>query len=161
MEKELRENQWVWVKLPYGDFVIEGTGNTVLLAGGTGITAFISFIAGLPDAFPGRILLAYGARKSELLLYRDVLDSSMAKHQDVKILYFVENGTKNETSTDSLLPFEFTSGCLSIDTFWNDLPDPTSATFYIAGPPAMIRAVSENLTKKNVVPEKIKVDAWE
>lgn len=42
MENDLHEGMLVWVKLPYGDFVIRDNGDVVLLAGGTGITAFIS-----------------------------------------------------------------------------------------------------------------------
>ena len=49
--RELREGQGVWVKLPYGEFVIPDADNVVLLAGGTGITAFIAFIDGLTDSF--------------------------------------------------------------------------------------------------------------
>jgi len=41
MGNELQEGQWVWVKLPYGDFVIRDANKVVLLAGGTGITAEI------------------------------------------------------------------------------------------------------------------------
>ena len=44
MENELQEGQMVLVKLPYGDFVILDANNVALLAGGTGITAFIAFI---------------------------------------------------------------------------------------------------------------------
>ena len=32
MEKELAEGQWVWIKLPYGEFVVEDTRDVVLFA---------------------------------------------------------------------------------------------------------------------------------
>lgn len=41
----------VWVKLPYGDFVIDDSHSSVLIAGGTGISAFTAFIEALQ---PGR-----------------------------------------------------------------------------------------------------------
>ena len=34
-------------------------------------------------------------------------------------------------------------------------------SYYIAGPPAMIQTLTENLLKKDIAPEMIKVDAWE
>jgi ferredoxin-NADP reductase len=47
MESELHPGAEVWVKLPYGEFIV-GTGTSVcLLAGGTGVTAFTAFLAGL------------------------------------------------------------------------------------------------------------------
>ena len=67
MENELNSGRTVWVKLPYGDFVIRDANNVALLAGGTGITAFIAFIDGLTNEFHNNIFLAYGARKPEVL----------------------------------------------------------------------------------------------
>ena len=75
MENELQEGRMVWVKLPYGDFVIRDANDVALLAGGTGITAFIAFIDGLTNEFHNNIFLAYGARKPELLLYRESIDA--------------------------------------------------------------------------------------
>src|SRR3954470_1179985 len=40
MERDLVEGRQVWIKMPYGDFVIDAQGDVVLLAGGTGMTAF-------------------------------------------------------------------------------------------------------------------------
>ena len=44
---------------------------------------------------------------------------------------------------------------------WTRLENPHEAIFYIAGPPAMIQAVTANVQDKNIEPEKIKIDAWE
>ena len=59
MENELKEGMTVWIKMPYGDFIIDGIGEVVLLAGGTGITAFTAFIRPMsqtgPFAVPGPI----------------------------------------------------------------------------------------------------------
>ncbi|MEI9477281.1 MAG: FAD-dependent oxidoreductase [Deltaproteobacteria bacterium] len=170
MENELHEGHWVWAKLPYGDFVIRDANNVVLLAGGTGITAFISFIAGLsgpPAAFHNSIFLAYGARNPALLLYRETIAARTTAENGFQVFYFVENGVENEkankfTATDSASPECFTaSGCLSLDVIWNRLKNPRTATYYIAGSPAMIQALTGNLLSKNIAPEQIKVDAWE
>ena len=58
---------------------------------------------------------------------------------------------------DSIL-FE---GYLSLESIWSQLKNPREATYYIAGPPAMIQTLTGNLRKKNISPEMIKVDAWE
>jgi ferredoxin-NADP reductase len=157
MEKELHPGLRVWVKLPYGNFVIqEASGDIVLLAGGTGITAFISFIEGLPGppaALHDNIFLAYGARKPALLLYRETITAKAVHKNEFHAFYFVENGAAPAATV--------ATGCLSINAIWNRLENSRTATFYIAGPPAMIQVLTGNLLNKNIAPDKIKVDAWE
>ena len=53
MERELVEGQQVWIKMPYGDFVIGGGADVVLFAGGTGISAFTAYLESLPQADAG------------------------------------------------------------------------------------------------------------
>ena len=161
MENELQEGQMVWVKLPYGDFVIRDANNVALLAGGTGITAFIAFIDGLTNEFHNNIFLAYGARKLELLLYRDLIDAKAETNNGFHAFYFVETDDKNKSGSTKIQSSEFFTGCLSLETIWNQLKNPKETTYYIAGPPAMIQALTGNLLKKDISPEMIKVDAWE
>jgi len=161
MENELHEDMLVWVKLPYGDFVIRDVGNVVLLAGGTGITAFIAFIDGLTNEFHNNIFLAYGARKPELLLYRDLIDAKAGTNNGFHASYFVETDDKNKSGSTKGQSPKFLTGFLSIDAIWDQLQNPQKTTYYIAGPPAMIQALTGNLLKKGVAPEMIKVDAWE
>ena len=74
----------------------------------------------------------------------------------LKTIYFIENlQSEKTTQQTNIIP-----GCLSIDAIWNRLENPGAATFYIAGPPAMIQALNSNLLNKNIDPDAIKVDAW-
>ncbi len=161
MENELQEGRWVWVKLPYGDFVIRDAGNVALLAGGTGITAFIAFIDSLTDVFHNRVFLAYGARKPEFLLYRNTIDAKTRTNNGFQTIYFVETDEENKINGPNPQSPECLAGCLSIEAVWNRLENPCEATYYIAGPPAMIQALTGNLLEKDIAPEMIKVDAWE
>ena len=161
MENELQEGRTVWVKLPYGDFVIRDAGDVALLAGGTGITAFIAFIDSLTDELHNRVLLAYGARKPELLLYRESIDARTRTNNGFHTLYFVETNDQNKIdATDSQKP-EYLTGYLSLDAIWSRLANPQETTYYIAGPPAMIQVLTGNLLNKDISPEMIKIDAWE
>src|SRR5947207_7708081 len=74
MESDLVEGGRVWIKLPYGDFVIDSRADVVLFAGGTGVTAFTAFLEDLSPATSQAVTLAYGARTSALLIYRDEVD---------------------------------------------------------------------------------------
>jgi NAD(P)H-flavin reductase len=161
MEDELHEGRWVWVKLPYGDFVIRDANNVALLAGGTGITAFIAFIDGFTNEFHNNIFLAYGARKPELLLYRDLIDAKAGTNNGFHAFYFVETDDKNKSGSTKIQSTGFFTGCLSLESIWDRLENPQETTYYIAGPPAMIQALTGNLLKKEISPEMIKVDAWD
>jgi ferredoxin-NADP reductase len=157
MEKELHPGRRVWVKLPYGDFVIQEGTDVVLLAGGTGITAFTAFLENLTAGNQNMAYLVYGARNRDLLIYRDMIENRANLIPRLKTFYFIEN-MQSETTTQQT---HIITGCLSIDAIWNRLTNPTAATYYLAGPPAMIQALTGNLRNKNIAPEKIKVDAWE
>ena len=57
MERDLSEGRSVWIKMPYGDFVIENDRDVVLFAGGTGITGFTAFLESLtPDDRHARLI---------------------------------------------------------------------------------------------------------
>ena len=68
MEQELAGGV-AWVKLPYGEFVIDPHSDAVLFAGGTGVTAFTAFLQSLQPAETSRVLLFYGARTPDLFVY--------------------------------------------------------------------------------------------
>jgi len=165
MENELQEGRMVWIKLPYGDFVIQDTENVVLLAGGTGITAFTAFLENLTAEHQHMAYLIYGARNCELLIYRNMIEIQASLISRLKTFYFIENQhtllTKGTQLTSQTQQPHIIPGRLFLDAIWNRLENPRSATFYIAGPPAMIQALTGNLLKKGVTTEKIKVDAWE
>ena len=178
MENELHEGMSVWVKLPYGDFVIQDTNNIVLLAGGTGITAFVAFIDGLNNELNRNVFLAYGARKRELLLYRDLIDAKAVTNKGFHASYFVETNDKSNSTArcplvlntqhaalsslpSALSSQPFLTGCLSLESIWNQLQETQSAIYYMAGPPAMIQSFTTKLLNKNIKQEQIKVDAWE
>jgi ferredoxin-NADP reductase len=160
MERELVEGGDVWIKLPYGDFVIETHADVVMLAGGTGITAFTAFLEGLEPAATHRVVVAYGARDARLLIYRDLVERCAKRVPSVEVCYFIENGSPTPLNT-GLGSSSVYGGRVSIAALWrrvNDLPD---ATYYVAGPPAMLETISDELRAHCVAPEAIRIDAWE
>jgi ferredoxin-NADP reductase len=157
MERELAVGRWVWVKLPYGEFVVEDTRDVVLFAGGTGITAFAAFLEGLTPAFARRVYLAYGARSRDLLLYRDLACRRAADVPQFRAFYFVE---RLEDLTMSAPEGELV-GVVSLTAVWPHIESPVSANHYVAGPPAMLAAITAGLRERGVPPEYIKTDAWE
>jgi ferredoxin-NADP reductase len=152
MEKELTTGSHVWIKLPYGEFVVSPIRPSVLLAGGTGITAFTAFIAGLKPDLDQPVFLAYGARRPELLIYHDVVEQQAAAVPSFRHAFFSEAPTHQ-------LPLK--TGCVSVDAIWPLLTAPADSSFFVSGPPAMLRAVVSDLETRGVRPTAIHTDAWE
>lgn len=155
MEKELAERNTLWIKMPYGDFVIQSTADVVLLAGGTGITAFTAFLSELSAKSAHKIYLAYGARNADLLIYRNPIDQCAKKARHLRQWYFVEEGHVDPSLTGPIL------GKLSVKDIWRQIDDPISSTFYLSGPPDMIKTLSRDLKDRGVGIDAIRIDAWE
>lgn len=160
MEKELAEGGQVWVKMPYGEFVVNNTGDVVLFAGGTGITAFTAFLEGLSPGSRHAVYLAYGARTRSLLIYRDLVQQRAQTVLSLHVSYFVEQESgagparKESGGLDNI-------GRLSVATLWPKIERPKKATYYISGPPAMLQVISQDLRSMGIGAEAIKIDAWE
>jgi ferredoxin-NADP reductase len=151
MESALAEGKQAWIKMPYGDFVIERTAEVVLFAGGTGITAFTAFLGDLTAIEDRPVTLAYGARTEPLLIYRDVVERCAQRVPSLQVSYFVERGSGPAVHT----------GRVSVAALWPRLHRPLEAHYYISGPPPMLRGIGQDLRARNIPAEAIHIDAWE
>jgi ferredoxin-NADP reductase len=154
MESELAEGRPVWIKMPYGDFVVDSGADVVLFAGGTGITAFTAFLEDVPPASRHSVTLAYGARTNHLLIYRDVVERCAARLPSLDVSYFVEHD--GGADHDGCIP-----GRVSVDAVWPRLCRPFDTSYYISGPPPMLLTIGDDLRARNISPESIHIDAWE
>jgi ferredoxin-NADP reductase len=169
MERELAGQCWVWVKLPYGEFVIDDKRDVVLFAGGTGITAFTAFLDHLDSDYPRNVFLVYGARNRQLLIYRDLVLRCLEKVPRLQACFFLEDGNMavggacagpSCRSTGAPAPQEF-SGRLALDSVWSMLRETSGSDYYISGPPQMVSAISRDLRTSGVADKSIRIDAWE
>lgn len=160
MESEIAEGGRVWIKMPYGDFVIDSPGDVVLLAGGTGVSAFTAYLEALEPAADGRsFVLGYGARTASLLIYKEVVDRCAARVPALDVTWFVETGPiPSARIGDST---RWVPGRVSVDALWTQVPRPAESHFYLSGPPAMLSAMAADLRTRNIAPEAIHIDAWE
>jgi ferredoxin-NADP reductase len=152
MERDLVEGRQLWIKLPYGDFVIDSRTDVVLFAGGTGITAFTAFLDDVTTASQQSVTLAYGARTHNLLIYRDLIERCAARLPSLDVCYFVEQ----EGGSNGVNP-----GRLSVDAVWPRLPRPFDRQYYLSGPPSMLRSIGGDLRARHISQEAIHIDAWE
>jgi len=152
MAAELQAGSQVWVKMPYGEFNVRTDQDVCLLAGGTGVTAFTAFLAGLAATTPQQVHLFYGARRPELLIYRPLVQAAAQRCPGLQVHYFAEydyDGTDCQP------------GRIEAETILGSVPEPLSLTYYLAGPPGMIAALTTGLRQRGLPPGQIVADAWE
>jgi ferredoxin-NADP reductase len=161
MESDLTEGKNAWIKMPYGDFVIERSAEVVLFAGGTGITAFTAFLGDLTPAEDRPVTLAYGARTERLLIYREVVERCAQRVPSLQVSYFVEQPAFAEATAGKEGGAAVTAGRVSVEAVWPRLHHPLDAHYYISGPPPMLRGIGQDLRARNIPAEAIHTDAWE
>ena len=151
MESELRPGAEVWIKLPYGEFIVRTAASACLLAGGTGMTAFTAFLAGLGADYVHSVYLFYGARRPDLLIYRPLVESAAAHCYNLHSYFLVEEGESPGCI----------SGRINLDQIWQTIPDPQAVTYYLSGPPIMLKTLSAALADRRIPTTRILTDAWE
>lgn len=143
MEKLLKIGSEVWLKLPYGDLFTQphNKTNTVFIAGGTGITPFLSLFTheSFSEYFNPKIYL--GFRSKEFNIYQPELDRSCNSSQFVKLFH------------------EDKDGILNIQSIADE--NGSNSNYFISGPPVMIKAFKKTLIKLGVPTGNILTDIWE
>ena len=137
-----------------GDFTLPANPRLKLafIAGGIGITPFRSMLKYLIDTNQRRdIVLIYANRTAGDIVYRDVLDRA-----ERKLGIFVKY-----TLTDvSAVPARWTGGVgrVDADMIAREIPDYRNRTFFLSGPPAMVRSNEQALLSLGVRRRQIKKD---
>ena len=154
MANELQTGSDIWLKLPYGYFVLEDDfrNEVALIAGGTGFTPFASFLEYLTDkGIDLKLRIAYGAADPSLLIFRNIIEDAARSLPDLRRLYFSEMIGSNDVI----------HGVIDLERLWQSLDAPYSAIFYLSGPKLMVEAFRKQLRERRVIEELIKIDAWE
>lgn len=143
MEQQLKVGSEVWLKLPYGDLFTQphNKTNTVFIAGGTGITPFLSLFTheSFKEYINPRIYL--GFRSKAYNIYNDELNRS---HNSLK---FVK------------LYFQDEEGVINVEQIFLD--NNTNSDYFISGPPMMIKTFKQALIVKGVFTNQVLTDDWE
>ncbi len=152
MEADLKPGREVWVKMPYGDFIVDAKKDACLLAGGTGVTAFTAFLAGLSLDYPQFVYLFYGARCPDLLIYRSLVKAARDRCPNLKVWFLAEQDAGKEG---------YILGRVDAAIVFRSVTSPLTLNYYLAGPPEMINVVTVGLSKLGVTSDHLIADAWE
>ena len=152
---ELEVGRQVWMKGPYGDFIVktDPEKETVFIAGGTGIAPFVAFMEdALVQGCNDKVWLHYGARESRLLNFKALSDRCAVEIPNFNVSYYLEENTGHEAY----------SGRIHLERICDQLEDVHNTTFYLCGPIEMVQSFSQCLQEDyRVLVSEIKLDDWE
>lgn len=165
IKNELHEGKEVWLKLPYGDLFTQANNkvNTVFIAGGTGITPFISLFRheSFNEYINPRIYL--GFRSKEYNIYQDELNFVKLRNEREKKLYGEPQSMHSEPQNNPLsiskIFYQDNDGVIDIKTIFAE--NGTNSDYFISGPPIMIRSFKSYLIQNGLQEQKVITDDWE
>ena len=143
MERHLSVGRGVWLKMPYGDLFQRGHDktNTVFIAGGTGVTPFLSLFQDQSFLKYEKPRIYLGFRSKDFNIYSSELND--IKYQNHKIFIFYENE----------------AGLININNIFK--ANGKESNYFISGPPNMINSFKQKLIKNGVPAGKVLTDDWE
>lgn len=158
MISEINIGSHVWIKLPFGIFNFDAATDkhVVLIAGGTGISPFLSFLRTQltnPASYQS-LTLFYGVRNPGLIIFNSTLEECTKKINGFNYVVYCENGI---TNSDKLLHL----GLLPVGKIVNSTSLMTNAVYYLSGPATMIEAFNFALRQTGIPNEQIIYDNWE
>ena len=143
MEQQLNIGSEIWIKLPYGDLFTQthNKKNTVFIAGGTGITPFLSLFTheSFNEYIKPKIYLGFRTKDHDI--YQPELERSTNSSKFMKL--FIENE----------------NGIIDIQNIFDE--NGPQSNYFISGPPAMIKSFKQTLLTNGVQSRNILTDDWE
>lgn len=143
MEKELKVGREVWLKLPFGELFTQphNKNNTVFIAGGTGVTPYLSLFTheSFREYVNPRIYLGY--KNEDYFIYQKEL--AAIKNDNAQITIFYEN-------MDGV-----------IDIVKIHKQNGNDSNYFISGPPVMIKVFKNKLIELGVPGNNVLTDDWE
>lgn len=145
MAKELEVGSQVQLKMPYGDLFDQDHAkeNTVFIAGGTGVTPFLSLFNNERFAEYQNPVLYLGLRSQSYHFYQVELKNASAINPSLMV-----NIVDQETD-----------GILSIKKIL--MASNKSTSFFISGPPIMIKNFKNYLIENGIIESQVLTDDWE
>jgi glycine betaine catabolism B len=145
---ELEVDTTCWLKLPYGEFLFPEDRELILIAGGVGITPYLSLLKQrLEEKSAQPISLHYGIRSKTHYLFSDLLQQCTGELPNFNCSMYSDDGTIGK------------KGYIHLESIRSAAVE--NALYYLSGPPTMIDHFKANLIESGVHQHQIIVDDWE
>jgi ferredoxin-NADP reductase len=144
MADELKPGKEIWLKLPYGDLFSRGHSpeSCVFIAGGTGVTPFLSLFTDTSFSSYKTPKLYLGFRSEEYNIFKEELALARRINNNFEIV--IVNQEKE--------------GVLNIERIYHSNP---GSVYFISGPPIMIKNFKNFLLEKQISENLVITDDWE
>ena len=157
--KDLKQGDTVKVRGPFGGFVIESAHepNVVLLAGGIGITPFMSMIRyATATQSASQIILVFSCAAQDDVPFLDELQALERQNRNFKVFFVIGNGP-----IDRLEGTKTISGRITPDIIRQVTGDSlTKQTYFICGPNPFMKAVTKSLQAQGVPQGQLLTEAF-
>ena len=147
--KASKVGDWAKIDAPYGQFTFEGEHPKIaLLAGGIGITPFISICKNATDMqLNSKITLFYGCRTEVDIAFHNELESMQQKNKNLRVHLIV---------TQAGPEWKGATGIITAEMIRQELPDYNENVFYTCGPPPMVKAMETIIESLGLTKEQMK-----
>jgi ferredoxin-NADP reductase/nitrite reductase/ring-hydroxylating ferredoxin subunit len=158
----LEEGTPVKITAPAGKFTLpeDHSKSIVFLSGGIGVTPFRSMIKYATDKkLLLKITMFDSNRNQSSILYKDEFDACTRVNKNLRIIYTITEEGEKIASPDWEGERGYIDKAMLTKYLTND--ELANSFFYICGPPAMLNAMRQLLSKEMAVPQdKIKIEAF-
>ena len=138
----------VEVSAPEGHFdyqPLRDAKKVICLAGGSGITPFVSMANAIADGDEDfELTLLYGSRNKDVIIFKDELDEVSAKCDKVKVVHVLSDKDADVSGEG------FEAGFITADLIKKYAPDNEPYSVFICGPQQMYDFLNEELKKLNL-----------
>jgi len=139
----------VHIKMPFGAFILENESQkTVFLSGGIGITPIRSICGCIADKqLSSDIVLLYGNDTEEDIVFKDDFDQMQEENSGIRVIYTLT--APDVCPEKGVCRKGYIDGCMIKE----EIPDYSERTFYLCGPPGMVKCLQDILRDDLNLPE--------
>lgn len=156
---DLKKDDVVRVRGPFGGFVFDAEHNTdtVMLAGGIGITPLMSMIRFATDtSLSNKITLLYSCQNQDDVPFIDQLKALEKRNPQFKVMFIIGQGPTDKLAGHSVASGRITPEIINQATsnYYKD------KSFFICGPPPFMKGMVKILQDKGATNDQIMTEAF-
>lgn len=148
-----RVGESVVMKGPFGMFTMGAENNVCFLAGGVGITPFMSMLRWIRDARAQKnATLLYSCKEPHQFMWFEELSKMPEQHPNTKIVFTL--------TRDAPADWKYKTGRINEQLIRESISDITNTVFYCCGPPVFINAMQQLVISLGAPPANFRREAW-
>jgi predicted ferric reductase len=130
---------------PFGEFDYRRGGHEqIWIAGGIGVTPFMSWIRSLDGRFDREVDFYYSVRAPAEAVYRDEIEAATKANPSLRVHYVYSNA----------------DGTLTADEVLRHVAPDERPSIYMCGPPAMMQALASGFRRRGVPPSRVRYEQF-